>query len=257
MKKRNIFAVFALSIITLGMYMIYWLYRTRLDLTDRLQDRKAIPPVFILFMPLVAIIALAVVTAILSLIAPDAEGVIVAFTIVYILGILAAIVVGLWWFYRYFQALHKVTQGTDPIMLYVLWIALSWMGLPVWVIVVQNDLNKYIERGGQPAPVYPPQAGWQQPMPAAHQAPSYPQPGPEQHGQQWPQQPTAHPQAPQPMAYSSHPPQPVPPATSQPMPEHAGPNLPHDAHQAHHSSHGHTEQHGHQQHPPQHPQQQG
>lgn len=232
MKRRHVLAVLGLSFITLGIYVIYWLYKTRKELLHFLPDKKAIPRVIVLFVPYFVMIGLVICTSIivasLDFDSP-AYGAVNALTIILIiLSTLAIFVVSFWWFYRYFKAVEAVTQGNDAMLYYTLWIILTLMGLgPVWVLIVQNDLNKFIENGHQPLKAVGYAGGQQQ----WQQAPPQPQ-----YGQPYPPAPPYPYQAP-PAPSQQQPYSPYPPQTA---PEH---------HDQHHASHGqHNPHHGHNQH---------
>jgi len=143
-KRRHVLAVLGLSFVTLGIYVIYWLYKTRKELLGYLPDKNAIPRVIILFIPVFAMIGIvifgAVMTAALySRNSAAAMGVISM--ILMMTCLLAIFVVEFWWFYKYLKAVEAVTQGNDAMLLYALWIILTIMGLgPIWVLIVQSDL---------------------------------------------------------------------------------------------------------------------
>lgn len=245
MKKRHVLAVLGLSFVTLGIYVIYWLYKTRKELLHFLPDKKAIPRVIILFIPVFAMIGVVIGTGIISAAltfeSPAYNAVWIATLILIILSVLAACVVSFWWFYRYFRAVEAVTQGNDAMLLYTLWIILTIIGFgPVWVLIVQNDLNKFIENGHRPlkAPAYPGYPDntqqWQTP----------PQP---QHGQPHPPAPNYPNQTPPAPGYQQPYPQQYP--QQQPAPEHhphheGQQHAHHDQHHPHHGQnhHGHPDQ---------------
>jgi hypothetical protein len=82
-------------------------------------------------------------------------------------AIIAMFVVSFWWFYRYFQAVEQVVQGNEAMLYYTLWIVLTLFTIgPVWVVLVQSDLNKFVENGYRPLKV-PMQSNYH---PTAHQA---------------------------------------------------------------------------------------
>lgn len=267
MKRRHVLAVLGLSFVTLGIYVVYWLYKTRKEMLAYLPDQKAIPRVLILFLPFFAMIALMIVGGIIGAAFPydsAAANTISALTvIVAMLAFLAILVVSFWWFYKYFKAVEAVTHGEDAMLLYTLWIILTLIGFgPIWVLIVQNDFNKFIDNGFRPIkmPAYPagPQQ-WQQPMPPQqpYGQPYPPQPPYPQHPPfPYPQQPQQY-AAPQPnyqqQPYGQYPTQPAPEHGQQ---QHHGHHSEHGQHQAHHEQHhGHhqQQQHGHHGQPDQQP----
>ncbi len=231
MKRRHVLAVLGLSYLTLGIYTLYWLYKTRQELLPYLPDKKAIPKLIVLFIPWFVAIGLAIVTAVVT-------GVIVASSnspynsanlmtlttiVIIMLGFLAVCIVSFWWFYRYFTAVELVVQGNDAMLLYTLWIVLSFFGLgPVWVLMVQGDLNKFMDNGYRPLKTPTPpaysaaeQQTWHQPpQPPTHQPhhPYPPQPPEVAHHQTHPHhQPEHHGQQPHEDHNEHHPQPPQPP----------------------------------------------
>lgn len=256
MKRRHVLAVLGLSFVTLGIYVIYWLYKTRKELLGYLPDQKAIPRVIILFAPLLGVIGVAIVVGAISAAFPygstAANTVDVVGIILMMLAMLAIFVVAFWWFYRYFKAVEAVTQGNDAMLYYTLWIILTIMGLgPIWVLIVQNDLNKFIENGYRPlkAPGYPApqQQPWQPPVPQQQYGQPYPQPYPQQppYPYQQPQQQYAAPQPVYQQPYGQYPnQQPAPVHEPHHHAEHGEHHPHHEQHHAHHQHehHGHSDQ---------------
>jgi hypothetical protein len=157
MKRRHVLAVLGLSFLTLGIYVIYWLYKTRLELLPYLEDKKFVPRVIVLFVPIFVMIGLLIPAAVFMadswnpyLDEPSAAGMTVFMTVLFG-GMLAAAVISFWWFYRYFKAVEAVTGGNNAMLMYGLWIALSLIGIgPVWTLIIQDDLNKFIDNNYQP-----------------------------------------------------------------------------------------------------------
>ena len=100
MKRRHVLAVLGLSFVTLGIYVIYWLYKTRKELLHYLPDKKAIPRVLILFIPILAmiglVIGLSVITAALTYDSTAYNVVWIITLIVIMAGMLAIFVVNFW-----------------------------------------------------------------------------------------------------------------------------------------------------------------
>ena len=61
MKKRNLIAFIVLSMVTLGIYIIYWLYKTRVALIAENGKESSIPPLSYVYGPLLVLLAIAVV----------------------------------------------------------------------------------------------------------------------------------------------------------------------------------------------------
>jgi len=179
MKKRNLFLVCVLTILTLGIYLLVWLYDTRKDAVKQLNEPKAIPPVSILFLPFMLLL----VSFVFSLATRDSNAGNVIVLLVGIVAVPAIFIVPLWWFYKYSHGMYRVTHGTEPMLLYVLFIVLYTVGLGfVWMILVQNDINKALEHQVQapqppdttPAIEHSPPQPWQQQPPAPSPMPQPP-----------------------------------------------------------------------------------
>jgi hypothetical protein len=159
MQKRNPWIILLLSIVTLGIYTIYWLYVTRKEMVAVLNDKKAIWPVSVLAAPLAVILALIV----LQLVINGAEGAVVAsFFLVSAIAMLALLVLPFIWFYKYSNAIAKVSHHTDHVTLYVLWIVLNFVGVGfIWLVLAQNEMNKATEvpQDAQPMPGTAPDTG--------------------------------------------------------------------------------------------------
>ncbi len=251
MKKRNIGLVLLFSFITLGIYVIYWLYIIRKELLPFAHNKNNFPRVLWLFLPWLLLISLLLLMAVLTASMPDSGstfvGIVAIFTSLVIFGgIIAGIIVSFWWFYRFFKGIAEVTGGTDPMLMYVLWILFNLMFGPIWTLLVQNDINKFIDNGYRPVPKevppqwYPPAPEGpapQMPLPPNPYAAPYPQQQP-YYGPAYPQQPMQQPMPPQAPTYYA------PPAPTMPAPTVEQQNVtmhhPHTrhdvtpAHQVHH-----------------------
>ena len=182
MKKRSPLYVATLTLITVGIYGIYWLYITRKELVLRLQNNRAIPSFWLLFAPLIILLLALPIGTIAK--GPAANVLLIG---VAMLAIVAMLIIGLVWFWRYCFTVHTVVQDTDAGVLYLFWIVLCFLGLGfIWPALIQGQLNKCIDRangggnGGQPVtastpyPQYPPVAPTppQAPMPGVPQPPA-------------------------------------------------------------------------------------
>ncbi len=159
MKKRNIFLVPFLTLITLGIYGIYWLYAVRRGLVEITGSKKDAPPVFFLFAPLVLSFLVVVLPSMfLASLPEDNRAVFSALTLISgMIMLVGMIVVPLWWFYKFFQTLYRVTRQTEGVILYVIGIVLTIAGVGVFIMLVaQNDINKYLSTRTPQVPPNPP-----------------------------------------------------------------------------------------------------
>jgi len=162
MTKRNPWLVLLFSLITLGIYTLYWLYVTRKEMVAVLQDKKAVWPVIILFAPYLAILGAAILYGVSSFVFTSVESDqffaqqptalnIVLFLVGGISTVLA-IVLPFIWFYKFCRAIYTVSRHTETGLLFGLWIALNIFAVgAIWYVIAQNDLNK----AGAPAPADP------------------------------------------------------------------------------------------------------
>lgn len=165
MKRRNPFLVLLFSLITLGIYTLFWLHFTRGELLARVEDKKSIWPVWYLLIPFALIIFAVMIYAVnySSGNNPPASN-----SIVFLIGaasVVAMVVVPFIWFYKYSKVVGGVTHEMDGTTLYILWIVLSLFSVGfVWPLIVQLELNKFIDKqAGSATP--------QAPMPPAPTAP--------------------------------------------------------------------------------------
>lgn len=161
MKKRSLPVILLLALVTLHIYVFFWLYATRKDLVRQAGNPKAIPRLIWLFLPAIVFIVVLLAGALTSLSGAPGNSIVKASAfLVGPLGIIGLFVIPLWWFYHYFTVLHKVTQGSEPVLLYVIWIICLFVGfLPVWMLLAQNDINKAADRLTQASsPPQPPTA---------------------------------------------------------------------------------------------------
>jgi hypothetical protein len=147
MKKRNPAAVLLLPFVTLGIYMVYWLYATRKEIVARNNNPNSIPPVIVLFAPVLLLIALffAIIMIAWNDDGTAANNLLIMFLA--IIGFAAIAIVPLWWFWRYCKTVAETTRGMDATQLYVLYVVISWLcTLPsVWMLITQMEFNKLIE----------------------------------------------------------------------------------------------------------------
>lgn len=158
MKYRNPIVVALLTLITFGIYGIYWLYKTRLEIVGRNSNPASIPRLITLFLPIIALFAVIPLVAMIDLVEGNANIIGTAVGILFCtVCIIVAIVIPFWWFYKYCMATAKVTKRTEGSVLYVLWVVCWLAGFYIiWPAIVQNDLNKLAAKPTTPDAPYPP-----------------------------------------------------------------------------------------------------
>jgi NADH:ubiquinone oxidoreductase subunit 5 (subunit L)/multisubunit Na+/H+ antiporter MnhA subunit len=156
MKKRNPFAVFLLSIITLGIYDIYWLVKTKEVLNKKTKIHT--PSIWILFLPIILLIASVIAVFILvghfnystypsstntmPINATTATQNREAFVAVMfeIFAWILILPVSFYWFFKFSKAINSYTKGkmSTGVAFLLLWI-LHFIGVAL-VQDVFNDL---------------------------------------------------------------------------------------------------------------------
>ncbi len=156
MKYRNPFKVLLFSIITLGIYDLYWLESTRKALTKKTAIK--VPSIWLLISPVIAFIAgmiLIVVAAAQTIpsdnLLNDTYGTQVATTspsgpafvagvILFYAGILAVFAISFYWFWRFSKAVSAYTKGemSFPVAFLLLWV-LHLIG----VMFIQDQFNSH------------------------------------------------------------------------------------------------------------------
>ncbi|HUA13147.1 MAG TPA: DUF4234 domain-containing protein [Candidatus Sulfotelmatobacter sp.] len=147
MKKRNPIAVFFLSIITLGIYDIYWLVKTKTVLNK--ETKVHVPTIWLLFIPG---ILLGVGYGLLigggvsnhntgygsstSTIAHP--GVFFSGVGLIVVGFIAAFTIGIYWLFRFSQAVDEYTNGkmNTAVSFLILWLV-HFIG----VALIQDAFN--------------------------------------------------------------------------------------------------------------------
>lgn len=167
MTKRPLWQVIVFGIITLGIYDLVWLYKTRNEMVAKGQK---IPSFWLLFWPV--LLLLAVVLLILAVPrgadSASARAVGIFGVLAGLVGVIGIIVIAFYWYYKYCKAVEAVTAGQTTFGLaYGLWFLFNVVNLSfIWPAFIQNGFNK-VSAGGdtppspvasQPAPPAAPQA---------------------------------------------------------------------------------------------------
>lgn len=153
MQHRSMVKMLLLTIITLGIYQIYWTYQTRQELVSQGQN---VPRFIILMAPLLAILGMTLLLVINAFVFSQTDGgngLVLFNALSFLIGIVAfvaAIPITFWWFYKYCKAAEQVTAGKLTFDLsYVLFIVTAFFGVTyVWPFIVQYNFNEVV---GKPA----------------------------------------------------------------------------------------------------------
>lgn len=161
MKKRNPIVVLLLSLVTLGIYDIYWLAVTKKELNQKTKVHT--PTLWMIFAPpLIGTVVILItfllrkptVTNSAAIVGLHVSGGNILVIIVYILMILAVLPLSLYWFLKFSKAVNEYTSGR---MSTGLSFVLLWLLHFIGVAVVQdsfNDTNDNVAMAGfnQPQP---------------------------------------------------------------------------------------------------------
>lgn len=149
MKKRNPYFVAIVSLITLGIYQLYWLIVTK---NEMVRKGAKIPTIFLVFAPLLGLLLVAVLQIVVRFaIAGNDDSALKAIAnilsvLVGIVSLFALIPFGVYWFYKYCKGVEHTTKKQTSFDLSF------WMGIAAWALsvpfiwagVMQNRFNKQV-----------------------------------------------------------------------------------------------------------------
>jgi hypothetical protein len=147
MKQRNVMAVIIFSIITLGIYDLFWLVKVKNELNAK-TDIKT-PSIWLLFAPYLALLVPTV--AVIALVsidngsrAPSTATFNVITIVGYLLAILVILPVTFYWFLKFSKAVNHYTNGelNTAVTFLLLWM-LRFIGLAI----IQDKFNDMLAAG--------------------------------------------------------------------------------------------------------------
>lgn len=149
MRKRSPLAVFVLSIVTFGIYDIYWLVTTKKVLNR--ETRIRIPTIWLLFLPVLLLIILVPLTVLLPLLASSGThssaaatvGTSLFLIIFQMIIVLAVLPISFYWFFKYSKAVNEYTRGAMNTGVTFL---LLWLLHLIGVALVQDAFNDAAEQ---------------------------------------------------------------------------------------------------------------
>lgn len=149
MKNRSVAKVILLSLITLGIYTLFWLNATRKELIEHGQK---VPPLKILLAPFIVLIGVPILQIIVHFSitdngsgSPDLASSLNILSLAIGGGVMLVFVpVAVWWFYKYCSAVEVITDGQTSLSFSLcLIIGLTFFGLSfVWPGIIQDGLNR-------------------------------------------------------------------------------------------------------------------
>lgn len=137
-----------LTIVTLGIYQIFWLYNTKQEMNSLGQK---VPPFKLLLAPLLALIAIALLQFVVHFVLSTADGsnsgsaiVNILSLIIGVIATIAIIPISIYWMVKYCQALEVVTNRDLTFgASFILWFVLGLFSVGfIWPFIVQNSFNK-------------------------------------------------------------------------------------------------------------------
>lgn len=153
MKHRNIMAVIFFSLITLGIYDLFWLVSVKKELNEKTSVHT--PTLWLLFAPvlliIVGIIAMVVVAGASSgtALAGQTNAAAAIITILFYLVVLFAIIpITFYWFFRFSKAVGAYTGGElNTAVTFILLYLLRFIG----IAVIQDKFNDMLAGGAAPS----------------------------------------------------------------------------------------------------------
>ncbi len=143
MKKRSVASVVLLTIVTLGIYALFWLYYTKKDL---MRYGQKIPSMWTLFLPVLLIIQVMLIAAVTGGLREGSDtsfspGFMVVISLLYVF----ATFYPLYWMYQYCKAASAATNNYVQLgWSYAVYVVTWVMGItmPIWVGMMQDSFNK-------------------------------------------------------------------------------------------------------------------
>lgn len=149
MQRRSLVTMIILTIVTLGIYQLLWIYFTNKEL--RSKGMKVLPVMW-LFLPFLLLVGIALLQFLVRFAFnqagndPNIGGTLVNLLsiVLGIIAILAVIPVALYWFYRYCQGLEQVTNKEISLGFSLGLLAIfAFFGVTfLWPFIIQYRLNE-------------------------------------------------------------------------------------------------------------------
>jgi phosphoglycerol transferase MdoB-like AlkP superfamily enzyme len=148
MQKRELWQVIIFGLITLGIYDLVWLYKTRNEMVRRGAN---IPNFKLLLLPLIFFILMIILSALAGFAQWDVPGslntkalISALFLVLPFFSVIVWIPISLYWLYKYCNGVEKVTKGKMSLGLsYAAVLVLGCTGFGiVWPFLIQDAFNK-------------------------------------------------------------------------------------------------------------------
>jgi hypothetical protein len=141
MRHRNPFAVALLSLVTLDIYLLYWLYVVRMDLSNR---EVRVPSLKVLLYPTGMTLLVFACGAIFDLSTHGSSATTSVVGLLIIASTLSIIPVFLWWVGKLCYSLERASGGRIlGVGSFLLFLLLAFIGFGfMWPGVVQDKINR-------------------------------------------------------------------------------------------------------------------
>lgn len=142
MKHRSLGKMFLWFVLSLGLYRLVWLAKTRNEMVSKGQS---IPSIWLLFSPYIALLAVIIWMIAATINAPSSSDAPIAPLIAFYAVLLALAPVTLLWFWPYSKAIERVTNEKVSFPLAII----AFFVIPdgIDMLVVQDGFNKLPEQG--------------------------------------------------------------------------------------------------------------
>lgn len=148
MKHRSVMSVIVLSIVTLGIYDLYWLVKVKKELNARTSVHT--PTLWLLFLPILLLVPVIILSFIVSSASSGSSagtGSTALILVAEFLAALAFIPITFYWFFKFSKAVSEYTHGElSTAMNFVLLWLLRFIGMAI----IQDKFNDMLAAGGAP-----------------------------------------------------------------------------------------------------------
>lgn len=141
MKKRNLIAFILLCLLTCGIYLIYWIYKTRLAFIAENGNEASVPPLSYVYGPLLVLVAVAVILFWFG----DSDAVAILSTVVAMSAAITAIIMGFVLMYRLCIVSGEIFKTNDGVSIFWLWIVGTiFAAVPLGPVLIQYNMNQHL-----------------------------------------------------------------------------------------------------------------
>ncbi len=145
MNKRSPAMVLVLTVVTLGIYSIYWLYITRKELKAKVGASDTSWPVSYLFAPFALILLMFFVMLLVQSSPNQMTGFSAIYFLVGAIAVLLLIVLPFIWFHKFTKLVTLATPKSEN-NLYLFWVLFYLFQVSfIWPTLVQSHLNSHVD----------------------------------------------------------------------------------------------------------------